>query len=76
MDELNRVSGEIRELKDHIRRLSKSDKLEFTERIECAKLELECVKMMYTTSYQFNLLKLEEERLANIPPYKGEVNEH
>ncbi len=76
MDELNKVSDEIRELKDHIRRLSKSDKLEFTEKIECAKLELECVKMMYTTSYQFHLLKLEEERLANTPPYKGEANEH
>ena len=76
MNELNRVSGEIRELKDHIRRLSKSDQLESTEKIEYAKLELECVKIMYTTSYQFHLLKLEEERLANNPPYKGEINEH
>lgn len=76
MDELNRVSDEIRELKEHIRRLSKSDTFGFTEKIECAKLELECLKMMFTTSYETHRLKLQEEHLANNPPYRGETNEH
>ena len=57
MSELNKVSGEIFELKDYIRRLSKSDKLGFTEKIEYVKLELECAKIMYT-------MKLHEERMA------------
>ncbi len=76
MDELNRVSDEIRELKEFIRRLSKSDTIGFGERIECAKIELECVKMMFTTSYETHRLKLQQEHLANNPPYKEEINEH
>lgn len=74
MDELKRFGGGIREPKDYTRRLSKSDKLGFTEKIEYAKPEMECMKMMYTTLYQFHILKLEEERYN--PPCKEETNEH
>ncbi len=76
MDELNRVSDEIRELKERIRRLGKSDTIGFAGKIECAKLELECVRMMFTTSYETHRLKLQEEHLANNPPYKEEISEH
>ena len=76
MDEIKKVSGEILKMKEHIRELSDSSTLGILEKIECVKLEMECLRLLLNVAYETHRMKLQEEYYRNNPQYKKEANEH